>query len=274
MDPVASTAHWVAAARARESVRPDALFHDPFAAALAGDEGERWMDDPNDEVRVSTYVALRTRFFDDALVRAAQDGIRQIVILAAGLDARAYRLDWPAGTRLFELDRPEVLAHKDRVLAERGAVPRCTRTTLGADLTLPWAGDLRAAGFVSGERSAWLVEGLLPYLHESDVRRLFTQLSALAAPGSALALDCAGTDPLSSPSFAHQAEKMRALGIRMHFSCSDPVRFLDAFGWTACDTDVAELARQSARPVPWRDAEGDDPIRTHLVAATRRDDRS
>jgi methyltransferase (TIGR00027 family) len=231
------------------------------------------MEDPGDEALVSAYVALRTRFFDDELIRAAQAGIRQIVILAAGLDARAYRIDWPVGTRLFELDRPEVLAHKDRILAATGAVPRCSRKILGADLTLPWADDLRGAGFVSKERSAWLVEGLLPYLHEIEVRRLFTQMSALAAPGSALALDCAGVDPFSSPSFARQAEKMRALGIRMHFSCADPVRFVDAFGWTAHDTSVAELAAERARALPWGEADG-DPIRTHLVAATRRDDRS
>src|SRR5262245_24109726 len=132
MDPVASTAHWVAAARARESSRPDALFYDPFAAALAGAEGERWMDDPRDEAVISAYVALRTRFFDDALLEAARGGIRQIVLLAAGLDARAYRLPWPTGTRLFELDRVELLAHKDRILEAARAVPRCARKILGA----------------------------------------------------------------------------------------------------------------------------------------------
>ncbi|MFT3764061.1 MAG: SAM-dependent methyltransferase [Minicystis sp.] len=269
MDPVASTAHWVAAARARESQRPDALFQDPFAAALAGEEGERWIESPSDEVLVSTYIALRTRFFDEQLLHAAQDGIRQFVILAAGLDARAFRLDWPEGTRLFELDRPEVLAHKNNILAASRATPRCLRITLGANLTLPWADALRTAGLAPSERSAWLVEGLLPYLHEADVRRLFMQLSTLAAPGSALALDCTGTDPFTTPAFADQAAKMRARGIEMHFSCDDPVALLAGFGWAAQSVTVNELAARAGRPIPWQE-DGEDPLHSHLVAATRR----
>lgn len=271
MDPVASTAHWVAAARAHESDRADALFHDPFASALAGEEGERWMTADDQVDFVSTYVALRTRFFDDELIRAAHEGgVRQIVLLAAGLDARAFRIDWPVGTRLFELDRPEVLEHKERILAAARATPRGVRRTLGVDLTLPWANELRGAGFSAAERSAWLVEGLLPYLREPDVRRLFTELSSLAAPGSTIALDCAGTDLFSAPAFAAQAAKMRARGIEMHYACDDPVRLLDGFGWTARSAGIAELAARAGRALPWRDAEGGDPLRSRLVAGTRR----
>jgi methyltransferase (TIGR00027 family) len=272
MDPVASTAHWVAAARARESTRTDALFRDPLAAALAGDEGERWMTDV-DASAASGYVAVRTRFFDDELLAAARDrGVRQIAILAAGLDARAYRLDWPAGTRLFEVDRPEVLAYKDRVLASAGAQPRCARATLGADLTRRWANQLASIGFRKDEPSAWLVEGLLPYLHEPDVLRLLAQITALSAPGSALALDVPGADPFTVPAFAPHADKMRARGIRMHFTCDEPAALLDAFGWTAHAVAAAELASRWHRPLLTPETEP-DPLRSHLVAASRRVDR-
>lgn len=268
MDPVASTAHWVAAARARESQRGDALFHDPFAAALAGDEGRRWMD--GDEGLVATYVAIRTRFFDEELERAASSGVRQIVILAAGLDARAYRMNWPAGTRLFELDRPEVLAHKDRILDAAGAAPRCARVAIGLDLTLPWAESLRDAGFVSGARTAWLVEGLLPYLREVDVRRLLTQVSALSAVGSALAFDCAGVDPFSVEGFSCETEKLRARGIRMHFFCDDPASLLAPFGFSAEDHSFGELAERVGREMPRGAAEVAARLHGHLISASRR----
>ncbi|APR77262.1 O-Methyltransferase involved in polyketide biosynthesis [Minicystis rosea] len=271
MEPVAFTAHWVAAARARESLRPDALFQDPFAAALAGDEGERWKGDPRDEAMLGAYIALRTRFFDDELLRAADSGVRQIVILAAGLDARAYRLEWPDGTHLFELDQPEVIDHKNGILTATRATPRCTRITMGVDLRKPWADGLCAAGFDPKRPSAWLVEGLLPYLEEADVPRLFKQIAPLASAGSTLALDCAGVDPFTSSGFAALAEKLRSRGIQMHFACSDPVALLEGFGWTAKSVTIAELATRAGRTIPWRDGDG-DPLRTHLVSASRRID--
>jgi methyltransferase (TIGR00027 family) len=267
MDPVAFTANWVAAARARESIRPDALFHDEFAAALAGAEGERWMS--NDEDRVTAYIALRTRFFDDQLLDAAvAGGLRQVVILAAGLDARAYRLPFPAGTRLFELDQPEVLAGKEAILTAEHAEALCARRSLGVDLRLPWDGALRAAGFSSGERTAWLVEGLLPYLREADVRRLFERISALSVAGSTLALDVAGTGAFTSPLFAPQRAQMAARGIELHYTCDDPVGLLDDFGWTAAELTFGELARRYGRPADGRAAE--EMLQSHCVAASRR----
>jgi methyltransferase (TIGR00027 family) len=267
MDPVAHTAFWVAAARAHESVQLDALVHDPFAAELAGEEGERWIGDEDGDCRLRAHIALRTRFFDDHLLRAARAGARQIVLLAAGLDARAYRLDWPAGTRLFEVDRPEVLAHKDRVLA--GAPLRCTRRTLAADLTGSWAEGLRALGFRAGERSAWLAEGLLAYLHEEEVRRLLRTIAALSTPDSTLALDVAGRDPFTVPYFAPQAARMRAHGIAMHFVCDDPARVLAEHGFASCSVTMTELAARLGRPFP----KNDDEVRAHLVCATRSDPR-
>ena len=268
MEPVAFTANWVAAARARESARPDALFHDPLAAALAGQEGESWMTS-DDDGRVSTYVALRTRFFDDELLRATRAmGIRQVVILAAGLDARAYRLPFTKGTRLFELDQPEVLAGKQAILTAAHATPRCARASLGVDLRLPWGEALVAAGFAPAERSAWLVEGLLPYLHEADVRRLFERISALAVLGSTLALDVSGAGAFTSPTFAPHAERMKQRGIEFHYTCDDPVALLDGFGWSAQDFTLADLAARAARALP--DGGTNDLLRSHCVSASRR----
>lgn len=264
MDPVATTAFWVAAARAHESVQPDALVHDPFAAALAGDEGERWLGAGEPERHMRAHIALRTRFFDDELLRSARSGARQVVLLAAGLDARAYRMNWPVGTRLFEVDRPEMIAHKDAVLA--GADLRCTRRTLGADLTDGWAEGLRGLGFRPEDRSAWLVEGLLAYLHEDEVHRLLGGVSALSAAGSTLALDVTGRDPFSVPSFSPHAAELSARGITLHFVCDDPARLLAEHGYASCSVTMTELARRLGRPF----GADDDEVRYHLVSATRR----
>jgi methyltransferase (TIGR00027 family) len=109
---LASTARWTAAVRALESAREDRLFDDPWAAALAGEEGAAWIEQrPADSV---TPIILRTRFFDDLLQRmTCQVALRQVVLLAAGLDTRGFRLPWPEGTRLFELDQPSVLGYKE-----------------------------------------------------------------------------------------------------------------------------------------------------------------
>jgi methyltransferase (TIGR00027 family) len=273
MDPVASTAHWVAAARALESNRPDALFRDPYAAELVGSEWDAWSPSPDTDYG-NAYVALRTRFFDDELLRAVREGgIRQVVILAAGMDARAYRLPFPAETRLFELDRPEVLAFKEERLAAQGARPRCRRVSLGADLTLPWEGALVGAGFSPQERSAWLVEGLLMYLAEADVRGLLQRVAALTTPGSTLALDIAGEAALEASPFAGALERLRERGISWRFTCDDPAALLDAYGWSATTFTLDAQATRYGRPLPWRPPPGDEAaLRAFTVTATRRAD--
>lgn len=264
MEPVGWTAHWVAAARARASRREGALFHDPFAASLAGEEGERWLEG-EDRERVVSYIEIRTRFFDEELERAASAGTRQIVIVAAGLDARAYRVAWPEGTRVFELDQPEVLAHKGAILDALRARPTCDRAAIGVDLRLPFEGDLRASGFRSEAPSAWLVEGLLPYLQAGDVTRLFARVASLSAAGSALAFDCVGVDAFSAPAFAAQAEALALRGIRMPFACEDPVALLSPFGFAACRSSFREVAARWGRGADT----ASDPLFAHLVAARR-----
>src|SRR5919112_4952445 len=168
VDPVAQPSRWMAAARARESEHPYRLFDDPLATALAGPEGFSWLERMAPVPRFggpALYVVVRTRFFDDLLLYASWGaGLRQVVILAAGMDARAFRLDWPPGTRLYELDRPEVLAAKDEVIARAGARPACERRGVGADLgRASWSGALSNAGHEDQAPSGWLMEGFLFY---------------------------------------------------------------------------------------------------------------
>jgi len=188
--PVSLTAQWMAAERARETARPDALFQDPFAAVLAGPEGERVlarMSAPGDGTGMT--VPIRTRFFDDALLRLLADGqVRQVVVLAAGMDARAFRLPLPAGVRFFELDRPEVLAIKEDRLAGLGARPRADRTPVHADLSGDWAAALVSAG-LDGSATVWLVEGLLMYLDAGQIDGLLGTIGGLAHAGDALLTD-------------------------------------------------------------------------------------
>jgi methyltransferase (TIGR00027 family) len=132
---------------------------------------------------------IRTRFFDDHLLGAAAAGCRQVVLLAAGLDTRAFRLAWPGGVRLFELDLPEVLEFKERVLAARLAVPRCERVVLTVDLREHWPAALTRSGFQPTEPTAWLAEGLLIYLSAGEATSLLTAVGELSAPASRLAFE-------------------------------------------------------------------------------------
>ncbi|MEP6600006.1 MAG: SAM-dependent methyltransferase [Actinomycetota bacterium] len=187
----------VAAIRQRESQRPDRLFEDPYAAAFTAAAAGGFADHdvvsggPSElAVVFADHAVIRTRFFDDYLVSAAEDGSRQVVLLAAGLDTRAFRLSWPEGTRLFELDRPDVLSFKQAVLDEQGAVPQCERTALPADLCDPdWIAELVAAGFDRTTPTAWLIEGLLLYLTPEEAAALLATVSEMSASTSHLALE-------------------------------------------------------------------------------------
>ncbi|OBJ74295.1 class I SAM-dependent methyltransferase [Mycobacterium sp. 1274756.6] len=198
---VGATATMVAVARALASRESDALIDDPFAAPLVRAVGveffTRLLDgeiavpaEPAAAAGLMTEVmAVRTRFFDDFFVAAADAGIDQAVILASGLDSRAYRLPWPAGTTVYELDQPQVIEFKTRTLAGLGAAPRAERRTVAIDLRQDWPAALRAAGFDPARRSAWSAEGLLAYLPPEAQDRLFENITALSAPGSRLATE-------------------------------------------------------------------------------------
>lgn len=206
---VGTTAVMVAAARAVETEQPDALIRDPYAKLLVTNSGAGviWeaMLNPEVAARVEAldsesaahlhhmrgYQAVRTNFFDIFFKDAVADGIRQVVILASGLDSRAYRLDWPTGTTVYEIDQPQVLAYKSTTLAENGVTPSADRREVAIDLRLDWPGALRAAGFDPAARTAWLAEGLLMYLPAEAQDRLFTQIGELSPAGSRVSAETA-----------------------------------------------------------------------------------
>ena len=198
---VGATATAVAASRAVASQGPDALLDDPFAEPLVRAvgldtyvrmiDGETFNDDDplmNRET-VTEQIAVRTRYFDDFFTAAAEAGLRQAVILAAGLDTRGYRLPWPADTVVFEVDQPEVIKFKTSTLDRLGAVPTATRKTVAVDLRADWPKALRDTGFNPKEPTAWIAEGLLVYLPPDAQDRLFDNITALSAPGSRLATE-------------------------------------------------------------------------------------
>ncbi len=168
---VGRTAIGVAHVRAEESRRPDRLFHDPYAEAFVAaapntlpTEHEASHDLAAWGAEWAVHATIRTRFFDDYLLAAGAAGCRQVVLLAAGLDTRALRLDWPEGTRVFELDLPDMLTFKERVLADHPSRPApapCERTTVAVDLRADWPAALTGAGFDPSQPTAWLAEGLL-----------------------------------------------------------------------------------------------------------------
>jgi methyltransferase (TIGR00027 family) len=204
---VGSTAVMVAAARAIETDRPDPLIRDPYAKLLVTNAGANvlWeaMLDPSMVAKVEaidaetaaavahmrSYQAVRTNFFDTYFHNAVAGGIRQVVILASGLDSRAYRLDWPAGTTVYEIDQPKVLAYKSTTLADNGVTPAANRREVPIDLRQDWPAALRAAGFDPTVRTAWLAEGLLMYLPAEAQDKLFTQIGELSAAGSRIAAE-------------------------------------------------------------------------------------
>ncbi|OBG75165.1 MULTISPECIES: class I SAM-dependent methyltransferase [unclassified Mycobacterium] len=194
---VGATATAVAARRALASKGPDPLLDDPYAeplvTAVGVDAFIRMMngdievaeDDPAFTARrLSEGMAVRTRFFDAFFRDATDAGIRQAVILASGLDTRAYRLPWPAGTVLFEIDQPTVIEFKTRTLADLGASPAADRRAVGVDLRDDWPAALRDHGFDAARPTAWIAEGLLGYLPPDAQDRLFDNITALSAAGS------------------------------------------------------------------------------------------
>jgi methyltransferase (TIGR00027 family) len=236
MNPVAITALLVAAMRAEESKRSDRLFDDPFAHALAGDAGYAALRTYRDAVGPSIpIIEVRTRWFDEALARAVATGIAQVVILAAGMDARAYRLDWPAGTRVFEVDQPEVIAHKAEILGS--SAPTSTRVTIAENLANDWPTALRAARFDPSVPTAWLIEGLLQYLDAPAVEALFARIDGLSAPRSVLLYDVVGKSLLESPVLARTLRMMAELGAPWTFGSDDPAGLVAVHGWEAAPID-------------------------------------
>ena len=205
---VGSTAVMVAAGRASETASANPLISDPYARLLVAGAGTGIWDMLLDETLVDkvgaidpeiaamylmmrNYQAVRTHFFDAYFDAAVQSGIRQVVILASGLDSRAYRLNWPDGTTIYEIDQPKVLAYKEQTLAANGVTPLAERRSVAVDLRQDWPAALTAAGFDPAAPTAWLAEGLVMYLPADGQDRLFEQVTALSSPGSWIAVETA-----------------------------------------------------------------------------------
>jgi methyltransferase (TIGR00027 family) len=240
---VADTGLLVAAIRAHETSSKERLFADPFAERLAGDRGRELLAAaPGD--RSSVQIVVRTRFWDEALLRAAPN-VRQIVILAAGMDARAYRMPWPDGTAVYELDQPGVLVGKADALA--GEQPSCRRVPVGVDLADDWPAAIRAAGLNPAAPSAWLIEGLLQYLDEAAVDTLFERVDVLSPPGSVLLYDVVGKTLLESEFMAPLLQSMADNGAAWLFGTDEPERLSQRLGWSAAVTDIAEAGNRYGR---------------------------
>ncbi|AUI60284.1 SAM-dependent methyltransferase [Amycolatopsis sp. BJA-103] len=197
---VGRTALMVAAARAIETHRPDSLARDGFAehfvraARTCEDWPLRMEQVPDGDAdplwgRLGRYFGLRTRVLDDFVLRSARAGGRQVVLLGAGLDSRAFRLDWPAGCVLFEIDREPVLGFKQDVLDKLGAITKTRRVPIAGDLRGDWTATLIAAGFDPAMPSVWLAEGLMLYLSSAAERGLIDTVDSLSAEGSSLAFE-------------------------------------------------------------------------------------
>jgi methyltransferase (TIGR00027 family) len=262
------TAILVAGARANESARSDRLFEDPFArafveAAIAASPtiARALYGSPNDALNQARQdsVAVRTRFCDKYLLEAARSACRQVVLLAAGLDARAFRLPWPDQARLWELDMPEVFAFKERILAARGATLRCERSVVPIDLRDDWPQALTDAGFDPSQPTAWLIEGLLMYLDEGERDRLLDRVGAVSSAGSRLALDHRSgflSPPLvtstDDPSGDIAAARFAALAAAASSNPSliAPEQWLGGHGWCAKVEDAVAIFERYSRPVP------------------------
>lgn len=271
---VGSTAVMVAAARASETAGADPLIKDPYAELLVAGAGtgiwEMLLDDTLvDKVEaidaevaavyhhMRNYQAVRTHFFDAFFADAVAAGIRQVVILASGLDSRAYRLDWPAGTVVYEIDQPKVLAYKEQTLAANNVTPAAERRAVAIDLRQDWPAALTAAGFDPAAPTAWLAEGLLMYLPADGQDRLFDQITALSAPGSRIAAETAGNHR-SDERRQQMSERFKkiseTMGLTQSVDIQDliysdedraPVRgWLDGHGWRAASQpSTAEMRR-------------------------------
>jgi methyltransferase (TIGR00027 family) len=248
---VSRTAVWVAGLRADESARADRLFDDQFAGTFVSFAGGGVAPEPVAmPPGTSEFLAIRTRFYDDQAWAAVTAGISQVVLLAAGLDCRAFRLDWPDGVRLFELDLPEIFSFKEPVLASVGAVARCTRVVVAADLRGPWVDTLAAAGFDEGAATEWLAEGLLPYLQHEESDRLLAAVTGLSAPGSRLVVDYLEATAVERPAMRATTDAVRQMGAQLLPTVDSPAEGLAKRGWRAELFRVPALGVHYGRPLP------------------------
>jgi methyltransferase (TIGR00027 family) len=236
---VAATGMLVAAMRAEESRQENRLFTDPYAERLAGDKGRGLLAEAEKATgNASGQIIVRTRFWDEALLRVNAAGASKMVILAAGMDARAYRLPWQANTTVYEIDQAEVMGLKNDIMAD--VQPQCHRVTVGVDLAHDWPRMLESEGFDSAAKTVWLVEGLLQYLDASAVDVLFSRIDEMSAAGSVLMYEVVGKKLLEAPFLKPTLDFMEMLNAPWIFGTDEPADLVERRGWTATVTDIAE----------------------------------
>jgi methyltransferase (TIGR00027 family) len=278
---VGATATMIAAGRAMATKDPRGLIDDPFADPLVRAVGLDFFEKMIDgEVDFSTVenasparmqaiingVAVRTQYFDDYLLAAVDAGVRQVVILASGLDSRAYRLPWPAQTVVYEIDQPQVIEFKTATLAGLGAQPTATRRTIPIDLRSDWPTALRAAGLDAAAPTAWLAEGLLIYLPPEAQDRLFDNITAISAPGSTVATEYVpGLKDLDPDRVREMSRSFRDQGVDIDMPSliyagerRHVIDYLRAKGWDVVDTPRAELFNRAGFELPA--PEDDEPL--------------
>jgi methyltransferase (TIGR00027 family) len=283
-ESVGATALGVAAGRAAETMSDHPLIRDPYAQmfldAAGGDFPNLYAseeDIPAELAEVDArmfermqamkgYIASRTLFFDQFFITAAQNGVTQAVILAAGLDARAWRLDWPPASVVYELDQPKVLAFKSATLDEHGIAPLATYVGVPVDLRHDWAAALRGAGFDPAVPTAWAAEGLLPYLTADAQDLLFERIADLSAPGSRVAVEDFTHEFFSAQSSAQREEQMqryREAAAKLGRSDvpepgnlfyeekrTEVTDWLSAHGWRATGVSAPDLMAGNDRHLP------------------------
>ena len=291
---VGATATMVAAARAAATRRPDPVVNDPFAEPLvravgldlftkvaSGELDFADVDDGGGFPRMVDTFAARARFYDDYLAEAGKAGVRQVVIVASGLDARPYRLSWPTGTTLYEIDQPEVIEFKTTTLSELGAVPGAEHRPVGIDLREDWAAALRSAGFDAAQPTAWLAEGvLIGFLPPEAEVRLLDNVTALSAAGSRFAADF-GSVRGHTEEARQQAQTMtdrwREHGLDLHIpdltypgQHTDVAAYLREYGWDTATSALADLFDSAGLAPLEADAQGSAAASILFVRATRR----
>jgi methyltransferase (TIGR00027 family) len=257
---VGATATMVAAARALASREADPLIEDPYAAPLVRAVGIDFFtklvdgtistsdsDDGGAARTMTDVMAVRTRFFDDFFLDATAAGVRQAVILASGLDSRAYRLPWPAGTVVYEIDQPNVVDAKTAAMTKIGAVPTADRRAVAVDLRDDWSAALKAAGFDATSPTAWSAEGLLIYLPPEAQDRLFDDITALSAPGSRIATEY---HPDGGAFLGDRANTVTEQWREHGFDVNLPDLFYDGDRTPVVDYLAARGWQVSARPRP------------------------
>ncbi|BBX46260.1 class I SAM-dependent methyltransferase [Mycobacterium cookii] len=291
---VGATATMVAAARAAASRRPDPVIDDPFAEPLvravglnlftrvaSGEIDFADVDDDAGFPRMVDTFAARARIYDDYFAEAGRAGVRQVVILASGLDARPYRLSWPAQTTLYEIDQPEVIEFKTTTLAGLGAVPGAQHRPVGIDLRADWPAALRSAGFDARQPTAWLAEGvLIGFLPPDAEVRLLDSVIELSATGSTFAADY-GTVRGQTEKEREQAriitDSWREHGLELDIpdltypgEHTDVAAYLGGHGWDADRSGLADLFAAAGLAPLDAEARAGTPASIGFVRATRR----